>query len=380
MYTIIQLSYADEKQYKKGKDLLKEIGKPRRCQRRLSISIPRSPTGSEINTNDRRTPPTPPPPPPHRRLPTHSPNEKPKISLRPVSPLPRLPDSPYRSDGSERVSMMDSVQKRISSDAVTLCATMGECDQKAPEPMRVNFGQPQVNLRKVSDTIDRPGWKSTFDVGLLSTEYREELDEAELNFLNWLNAEIKKVDDFYREKERVAAERYKIISSQLEALRHLRDGDQTDKSNRLVQGMSISKPNGHHCLRSTRQTLISKLRGLIDRLSSAMPAADHYHCVERPELMAIPIATTAGYVEYHVARRRLKRGMLEFYRSMELLKEYRLLNLTALAKILKKFEKITGRKISGESAPKLMSLHLDQSDVLENLMNNSEVRATFRIT
>ena len=46
-------------------------------------------------------------------------------------------------------------------------------------------------------------------------------NEAELNFLYWLDTEIEKIDDFYREKEKVAAERYKHISAQLEALRQL---------------------------------------------------------------------------------------------------------------------------------------------------------------
>ena len=66
-----------------------------------------------------------------------------------------------------------------------------------------------------------------------------------------------------------------------------------------------------------------------------------------------PSQATAGYVEYRVARRRLKQAILEFYRGMELLKEYRLLNQTGLAKILKKFDKAAGtqnkRRILGET-------------------------------
>ena len=104
-----------------------------------------------------------------------------------------------------------------------------------------------------------------------------------------------------------------------------------------------------------------------------MPAADHERRVKHPELMAHPITTKTGYVEYRVARRRLKQAILEFYRGMELLKEYRLLNRTGLEKILKKFDKIAGRKISGEYAEKLKSMHFDQSDELENLMNHTEV-------
>ena len=89
--------------------------------------------------------------------------------------------------------------------------------------------------------------------------------------------------------------------------------------------------------------------------------------------MAKPITTAAGVVEYRVARRRLKQAILEFYRGMELLREYRLLNRTGLTKILKKFDKSARRKISEEYDEKLKALHFEKSDELENLMDRTEV-------
>ena len=110
-----------------------------------------------------------------------------------------------------------------------------------------------------------------------------------------------------------------------------------------------------------------------------MPAADHERRVKDPELMAKPITTTAGQVEYRVARRRLKKAIVEFYRGMELLKGYRSLNRAGLTKLLKKFDKNNRHKISGEYAVKLKSVHFDQSDELENLMDHTEVWGRFRI-
>src|SRR5437667_5708120 len=100
-----------------------------------------------------------------------------------------------------------------------------------------------------------------------------------------------------------------------------------------------------------------------------MPAADHVQRAKYPELLAHPISTKTGYVEYRVARRRLKEAVLEFYRGMELLKGYRLLNRTALSKILKKFDKTSGRNISAQYNEKLKQMHFDQSDVLEHAMD-----------
>ena len=119
--------------------------------------------------------------------------------------------------------------------------------------------------------------------------------------------------------------------------------------------------------------MIHNLRASFDRLSSPMAAADHERRAEQPELMARPITIKTGYTEYRVARRRLKQAILEFYRSMELLKEYRLLNRTGLEKILKKFDKTAKRKISGEYTEKFKSMYFEQSDELENLINCTEV-------
>ena len=111
-----------------------------------------------------------------------------------------------------------------------------------------------------------------------------------------------------------------------------------------------------------------------------MPAADHQErSAKDPELMAKPITTKAGYIDYRLARRRLKQAILEFYRGMELLKGYRLLNKTGLTKILKKFDKTTGRKISEEYAEKFKSRHFNQSGELESLLEKAEVRGHLRI-
>jgi len=58
---------------------------------------------------------------------------------------------------------------------------------------------------------------------------------------------------------------------------------------------------------------------------------------------------------------------------MELLKSYRLLNRTGLAKMLKKFDKISGRHISDEYNEKIKALRFDQSETLESIMDHTEV-------
>ena len=71
--------------------------------------------------------------------------------------------------------------------------------------------------------------------------------------------------------------------------------------------------------------------------SSPLPSNHHHLRASIRE--AILHHTT--HTSYAVAKANLRKAMIEFYRSLELLKEYRDLNITAYQKIVKKFEKNT---------------------------------------
>jgi hypothetical protein len=229
-------------------------------------------------------------------------------------------------------------------------------------------------IRQVFDTIRR-GRKGTADSleGVRLASEDDEFDDTEVFFLHWLDGEIKKIDDFYIEKEHDADERYKVLSAQLEALRRLRDTTRED-SNGPSESVSREDTIGEGFSSGIWMSRpITRLRASFDGLRSAMPQADHERRAKQPELMAHPISTTTGYVEYRVAKRRLKQAVLEFYRGMELLKNYRLLNRTGITKILKKFDKTAGRKMSAEYTEKLKSVHFECSEDLEKIMERTEV-------
>jgi len=244
--------------------------------------------------------------------------------------------------------------------------------------------QTHRHLRQVFDTLRR-GRKGTNDSleGVRLASEDEEFDETELFFLHWLDGEIKKIDDFYVEKEHDAEERYKALAAQLEALRQLRETQRLAESSVASESVSRAETiNGRDTFASgmwMRQP-VNRIRASLDGLRSAMPAADHERRAKQPELMAHPISTTTGYVEYRVAKRRLKQAVLEFYRGMELLKNYRLLNRTGISKILKKFDKTAGRKMSAEYNEKLKSVHFETSEELEKIMERTEVKTPFCVS
>lgn len=231
-----------------------------------------------------------------------------------------------------------------------------------------------ISIRQVFDTFRRSRKRTleSLDEPVLSI-HELDLDETEINFLNWLDEETKKIDDFYKQKEDDAAERYKLLSAQLEALHRLRETYRGESENPSSE-VSTPGQNGEERHRSSSLwKQVDRLRASMDAMSSPMPGADHQRRAAQPELMAHPISTSTGYVEYRVARRRLKQAVLEFYRAMELLKNYRLLNRTGLTKILKKFDKTAGRRMSEEYMEKVRHMHFDQSESLEKIMTATEV-------
>jgi SPX domain len=344
-------SYADREQYKKAKKLIKEVEKAEWRKRLSSVSTQRSRGRTPVNGENRRAIPRPS---------SYSQNKKPTL-------------------GSEGVPFVDVIRRHMDSSSVVSRPIIVLPEHKGNKSPVVDK-RSQVHLSPVVYNVRKPGIKLTADsIELVNLEkdHNNEFDEGKLNFLQWLDKEIKKIDDFYCEKENAAAERYKVICAQFEALLQLGESHlMTNEDNKLppyTSNPELSTYSDRPDFRSRWRTLISKLRVSLDRLHSAMPAADHASRVKHPDLIANPMTTTTGCVEYRVARRRLKYAILEFYRGMELLKGYQLLNQTGLDKILKKFDKRSRHKISGEYAEKLKSVHFYQSDKLGNLMHKTEV-------
>jgi hypothetical protein len=80
----------------------------------------------------------------------------------------------------------------------------------------------------------------------------------------------------------------------------------------------------------------------------------------------------APTVPYFVARRMIKKAVYELYRSMELLKSYKLMNRMAFRKLIKKYDKTTGDNLLNEYMKRVDSAYFTTSDVLENLMTKVE--------
>lgn len=98
------------------------------------------------------------------------------------------------------------------------------------------------------------------------------------------------------------------------------------------------------------------------------------------------------HISYNVARNRLKKAITEFYRSLELLKSYKTLNLSGFQKILKKFDKVligytffklallthifiktAGWKASSLYTHKINKYHWVKSHKIDDILRDTEV-------
>ncbi|KAF8424746.1 SPX domain-containing protein [Tirmania nivea] len=277
-------------------------------------------------------------------------------------------------------------------------------------PFHRNKGLTSFTMANSRPTVRVPGAAMVGKVD----DIREEAIE---NFFRWLEAELRKIDTFYRMKEDEAARRLEELREQLHIMRDMRLAEAAAKAHSSNSGGH--KPNGggnlqqHKTSHSWNPVAVARClfvpepspinRGKAPTLSQVAPAAPQL----LPGLGGHP---SAGYtsnrdgaranghergasfrlmapgqrdyavhrkhinqITYHVAKRKLKEAMIEYYRGLELLKSYCHQNQEGLRKIIKKFDKATGLRTSKRfTTEKISKSYFGSSDVLETFIHQTE--------
>lgn len=243
--------------------------------------------------------------------------------------------------------------------------------------------------------------------GDVPLEAYRELDFRQAEFFQFLDAELEKVEQFYKEKEDESTNRLSVLREQLHIMRDRRldeliqrqtaklktkarktrpapVGPETDS-----QAYSSADEPAHEFKVETGRQVSSAWLNPIDAALDAVNAGkygsstramtalaspsvlrpmlnndDRRDFARRPELPDVP---------YQSAKRKLKVALQEYYRALELLKSYALLNRTAFRKINKKYDKtVHARPSMRYMNEKVNKAWFVNSDVIEGHIRSVE--------
>lgn len=239
--------------------------------------------------------------------------------------------------------------------------------------------------------------------------YRE-LDFRQAEFFIFLDRQLEKIEDFYKQKEQESIERLKVLREQLHVMRNrrleevmeaehhkLRNFSQNNGYNgngglvsKIESGFqrleSASQPNG-----GRRSTIAPYVDSAVSRIDSALGKVRNGHVGKTSKAMGSlgtpHLAAERGThdrsdytrrpasreVPYRVAKRKLKLALAEYYRGLELLKSYALLNRTAFRKITKKYDKtVTARPSGRYMTEKVNKAYFVNSEILDGQLTATE--------
>ena len=264
-------------------------------------------------------------------------------------------------------------------------------------PQRMN-SSPQISQTKDNR---RPMIKRLFSLGnhghQLPGEFPmaayKDVDVRQGEFFNFLDLELEKVEDFYKTKEDDATKRLEVLRQQLHIMRDRRleeilqaraskssQGGQGDKNETGKDGNGfLADPKGA-LLDKLDETVMNLKHGKIGERSKALETlqfgypsihreTEEHETWNRDYVRKIKHSN----ISYHTARRKLKVAMQEYYRGLELLKSYALLNQKAFRKMNKKYDKaVNARPSLRYMNEKVNNAYFVESDVVDGHIRTVE--------
>jgi xenotropic and polytropic retrovirus receptor 1 len=175
----------------------------------------------------------------------------------------------------------------------------------------------------------------------------ETVRQREKEFFEFLDGELDKVDSFYKLKEDQAGQRLNLLREQLHEMRNRRTDELAElkrqkigshKSGNEAAVASHGRKSGHAWIDPIKSKIFEpgpNSKALLKMVKTPMlqdmtNGQEHRDYVRHDRSHDVP---------YRTAKRKLKLALQEFYRGLELLKSYTLLNRTAFRKLNKKYDK-----------------------------------------
>jgi hypothetical protein len=268
-------------------------------------------------------------------------------------PAPQMPSKRGRAGGYKRVrsNLANAEDENPSEEGGSSYSLLGP----APAERQQSMFQFQPNTTNAPPAAPDPytsikrlmslGGNMMPSSGDLPPDAYRELDTRQVEFFDFLDSELAKIESFYRVKEEQATERLGVIREQLHIMRDCHIDELVKVKTSNIRGGTESgarlgeETNG-------RQSWLN----IMDNALETARHGDHRKSTEEidpsPQLSGgadgnrdYVRRSTAHEIPYRTAKSKLKAAMQEFYRGLELLKSYALLNRKAFRKLNKKFDK-----------------------------------------
>ncbi|ORX40589.1 SPX domain-domain-containing protein [Kockovaella imperatae] len=219
------------------------------------------------------------------------------------------------------------------------------------------------------------------------------LEEDERAFFDLLDHELNKVEQFFTARQKEAQDRFKELKDQLTTLGEHRKRyhelypnglpgvllppQQVQSLSRAANKLHLRIPfthdADHHVAKTDGEGNSTTPKAVHDKTNGISGDPSGNATAENGRGVALGEFDTYNPERYQHYKRELRAASLDFYRHLERIKNYRILNLTGFRKALKKFEKTTrihcmdmytDERISKES--------FAQGDVVEKLLDQME--------
>lgn len=223
------------------------------------------------------------------------------------------------------------------------------------------------------------------DIGM---QAMDEVRDREKEFYSFLDRELEKVEGFYQQKEEQAAKRLELLRQQLHEMRNRRIEEIAEMRKHKEQSRSNGNTNGGNGSGSQEDAdngkdhakrWVDPIKGKIFKPGPNSKALQKM--ARTPVMTGLPETDRRDYtrrpmdheVPYRTAKRKLKLALQEFYRGLELLKSYALLNRTAFRKLNKKYDKaVNARPPYRYLNEKVNKAWFVNSDVLDGYITTVE--------
>lgn len=240
--------------------------------------------------------------------------------------------------------------------------------------------------------------------GKFAGEAYKEFDLRQAEFLKFLDKEVDKIETFYRMKEREGTDRLRVLREQLHVMRDRRLVEVLEaqrskqRTHRELVSSDVDNGEGPSSDVSSRngRSFSAALKWMSPLDSVISVGGPHFgkNTKALGQMASTPEPTAQELIEgsrkdswrdfsrrpvyhddvpYRSAKRKLKLALQEYYRGLELLKSYALLNRTAFRKINKKYDKAVKARPTGRyMSEKVNKAWFVQSEVLDGLIVATE--------